>query len=150
MEKMRQYKLNTLKYYYAVIKFDSPTTANKVYTECDGMEYQKSSTKLDLRFIPEDMEFEHEPKEVCDELPDPSKYQPRLYETKALQQAKVDLTWDETKPERQEITQKINSGKIDDINDHDLQAYLAPGTSDEESGNVFNKSNETLIKLDEN
>ncbi|XP_003425125.1 ESF1 homolog [Nasonia vitripennis] len=139
MEKLRKYQLNRLKYYYAVIDFDSASTANKVYTECDGLEYESSSTKLDLRFIPNDMTFQNEPKEVCDKLPDLSKYQPRQFTTTALQQVKVDLTWDETNPERQEISQKLNSGKLDEIDKTDIQAYLASGTSEDESEDEVKK-----------
>ena len=133
MEKLRQYQLNRLKYYYAVIVFDSATTANKVYSECDGMEYESSATKLDLRFIPDDMCFDDEAKEQCDKLPELNKYQPRFFTTTALQQAKVDLTWDETDPSRIELTQKISSGKIEDISENDLHNYVAV-SEDEESG----------------
>lgn len=74
------------------------------------------------------------PKEVCNEVPQSSKYQPRQFTTTALQQVKVELTWDETNPERLEITQKLNSGKVDQVNKNDLQAYLATDSSSDESG----------------
>ncbi|KAG7199277.1 hypothetical protein KM043_018138 [Ampulex compressa] len=149
MEKLRQYQLNRLKYYYAVLDFDSPGTANKIYTECDGIEYESTATKLDLRFIPDDMTFDQSPKEVCKEMPELSKYQPRQFTTTALQQVKVELTWDETNPERQELTQKLNCGKVEEINDNDIQAYLASGTSDSDSEtNNERKSLEDKIEED--
>lgn len=73
------------------------------------------------------------PREVCDKLPELSKYQPKQFTTTALQQVNVQLTWDETNPERIEFTQKLNSGKLDEINKNDLQAYLATD-SDSDSG----------------
>ncbi|XP_050476151.1 ESF1 homolog [Bombus huntii] len=133
MEKLRQYQLNRLKYYYAVVDFDSAETANKIYTECDGIEYESTATKLDLRFIPDDMKFDQTPREVCNKLPELTKYQPRQFITTALQQAKVQLTWDETNPERTEIAQKLSSGKLNEINENDLQGYLATESSDNES-----------------
>ena len=60
-EKVRKYQVNRLKYYYGVAEFNSPIAANKVYIDCDQSEYELSATKFDLRFIPEDMEFNDDP-----------------------------------------------------------------------------------------
>ncbi|KAG5321975.1 ESF1 protein, partial [Pseudoatta argentina] len=153
MEKLRQYQLNRLKYYYAVAEFDSAETANKVYMECDGIEYESTATRLDLRFIPDDMIFDQKPEEVCTEISEPVKYQPRQFITTALQQVKVKLTWDETNPDRREFTQKLNSGKLQDIDENDLQTYLASGSEDdsdtEEKKDVTEKTNDNSEKESE-
>lgn len=144
MEKLRQYQLNRLKYYYAVVECDSPETANKIYAECDGLEYESSATKIDLRFIPDGTEFENTPKEICEKIPD--RYQPRFFTTTALQQAKVELTWDETNPERLEVAKRLTSGKIDEVTDQDLQAYLALSSGEETDDERTGPSQETDSK----
>ena len=161
MEKLRQYQLNRLKYYYAVLVCDSAVTANKIYTECDGLEYESSATRLDLRFIPDDTAFEQEPSEVCDKMPDAAKYQPRYFTTTALQQVKVDLTWDETDPDRQEISQKLSTGQVDGISEADLRDYLAtsseddadeddhPGDGDDTSGDPVSKYQLLLREIEQ-
>lgn len=133
MEKLRQYQLNRLKYYYAVVVCDSVATADKIYAECDGIEYESSATKVDLRFIPDDTSFDEDvPKEVCTELPDTNSYKPRQFTTTALQQAKVDLTWDETEVERKELGDKLSSGKLDELTDKDLRKIVAYSSEEEE------------------
>ncbi|KAM7346415.1 uncharacterized protein ACRADG_006361 isoform 1-T3 [Cochliomyia hominivorax] len=132
MEKLRQYQLNRLRYYYAVVECDSIATADKIYQECDGIEYESSATKVDLRYIPDDTTFdEDEPTDVCTELPDANSYQPRQFTTTALQQAKVDLTWDETAVERKELGDKLSSGKLDGISDKDLRKIVAYSSEEE-------------------
>lgn len=147
IEKLRQYQLNRLKYYYAVVECDSAETANKLYTECDGLEYESSATKLDVRFIPDDVTFEQEPKETCTSLPEPNKYVPRYFVNTALQQGKVDLTWDENDPNRVEFTKKLKSG-VDNISDTDLQAFLASSSSEGEEGRESGENVENDLKAD--
>ena len=131
-EKLREYQLNRLKYFYAVIEFDSIQTADKMYAECDGLEYESTANRLDLRFIPDDLEFEEEPKDECSELPDLTNYKPRMFFTTALQQAKVELTWDENDVDRTEITEKLFTNKSGEVADKDLRKYVACSSSEDE------------------
>ncbi|XP_023174553.2 ESF1 homolog [Drosophila hydei] len=133
MEKLRQYQLNRLRYYYAVVECDSAATADKVYKECDGIEYESSATRVDLRFIPDDTDFaEDMPTDECYELPDANNYKPRQFTTTALQQAKVDLTWDETALDRRELGDKLSSGKVDQLNDKELRQIVAYSSEEDE------------------
>jgi hypothetical protein len=47
----------------------------------------------------------------------------------------VELTWDETNPERSEINQKLMSGQVDGITETDLRDYLASSSGEESDGN---------------
>jgi len=129
-EKLRQYQISRLKYYYAVVDCDSPETANVLYEQLNGMEYESSSVRFDLRFIPDDVTFDQEPTSVAEKPPDPSEYKPRLFVTSALQQVKVDLTWDETDPKRRDFFHKIFTDP--DSVQNDVQDYLASASSESE------------------
>ncbi|XP_062565523.1 ESF1 homolog [Armigeres subalbatus] len=151
LERLREYQLNRLKYYYAVVECDSVETADKLYKECDGVEYESTANKLDLRFIPDDMEFDDEPKEKCTELPEVGKYEPRVFTTSALNQSKVELTWDENDVERKEFNEKIRAGKLADVKDTDLKKYVACSSSedDESEGSEEEKSGSDSEEDDE-
>lgn len=55
----------------------------------------------------------------------------------------VDLTWDETNPDRIELTQKLASGKVDDVDQNDLQAYLASSSGEDDEVEVEQSKSES-------
>ncbi|KAJ0406353.1 hypothetical protein P43SY_006961 [Pythium insidiosum] len=127
-EKLRQYELQKLKYYYAVVTCDSVKTASAIYENCDQLEYETSSNLLDLRFIPDDMEFTNAPRESCQRVPET--YKPTLFATRALQQTDVTLTWEEDNDQRHELLTHHSAWKSAD--DDDFAAYLASENSSSE------------------
>ena len=136
MDRVRQYQVARLKYYYAVATFDSVETANNVYSECDGMEYELSATRIDLRFIPAEMTFST-PSSSC--LTNPDKYQLKTFFTTALQQGKVELTWDEENQERANaIKDAYKMGDWEEL--ENLGDLIASASEDEEDGD--NEENE--------
>uniref|UniRef100_A0A8D0H9W0 ESF1 nucleolar pre-rRNA processing protein homolog n=1 Tax=Sphenodon punctatus TaxID=8508 RepID=A0A8D0H9W0_SPHPU len=128
-EKLREYQFKRLKYFYAVVQCDSPETANKIYEECDGLEFESSCSFVDLRFIPDDVTFDDEPKDIVSEV-DGAAYKPKYFTSAAMGTSKVDLTWDETDHER--ITSLSRNFKKDELLDMDFQAYLASSSEEEE------------------
>ncbi|ODV62312.1 pre-rRNA-processing protein ESF1 ASCRUDRAFT_32498 [Ascoidea rubescens DSM 1968] len=129
-KKLRKYQLQRLRYYYAIIRCDSIETAQEIYKNCDGLEYESTANFFDLRYVPEDMEFDDDEKrDFCDKLP--NNYKAKVdFTTSALQHSKVKLTWDETPAERLEMATKAFNQK--EIEDMDFKAYLASDSEEEE------------------
>ena len=128
--RLRQYQLNRLKYYFAVIVCDSKETANKIYEDCDSTEYEKSTCRIDLRFIPDDMTFDETPKETCTGVSDLTSFQPSSFTTTAFCQASVQVTWDETDIDRLKKTMKQFTEE--DVENDQFEELIA--SSEEESG----------------
>ncbi|XP_075947805.1 ESF1 homolog [Anarhichas minor] len=130
-EKMRNYQFKRLKYFYAVVECDSADTAAKVYQECDGYEYESSCSVLDLRFIPDEVKFDEEPRDVATDV-NLLTYTPKLFTSSANATSKVQLTWDETDNDRvTALNRKFNK---DELLAMDFNAYLASSSGEEEEG----------------
>lgn len=64
---LRQYQLERLRYFYAIIEFSSKEAAKQVYDAVDGTEYLTSANFFDLRFVPDDTDFsDDKPREQWD------------------------------------------------------------------------------------
>lgn len=129
---LRSYQLDRLRYYYAVMVCSSPETAQHIYEATDGTEYQSSSNVIDLRFVPDDVTFDDEPRDMCDKVPD--SYKPVDFVTNALQSSKVKLTWDMHPEEasRKESIKRAFNGSRQELEENDLRAYLASDSEGEE------------------
>ncbi|NXP28289.1 ESF1 protein, partial [Scytalopus superciliaris] len=139
-EKLREYQFKRLKYFYAVVECDSPETANKVYEECDGLEFESSCSFIDLRFIPDNVTFDDKPKDEASEV-NVAAYKPKYFTSAAMGTSKVDITWDETDHER--VTSLSRTFNKEELLDMDFQAYLASSSEEEEEqqqdGDVINE-----------
>jgi len=136
-EVVREYQINRMKYFYAVAEFDCIDSADSVYKECDGKEYELSSTPFDLRFVPEDMEFEQSPTSSCTSHPDPSQYERKLFVNTALQQSKVELTWDEDDAGIKELRKKAFEKLKEDNEGEDFsfaKNLIGSASSDDQEG----------------
>ena len=134
---LRKYELKKLKYYYAVVYCDSVETANLLYTECDGLEIERTQSFMDMRFIPDDLkEFPYPPKEVCDHMPANKEYVQEFKPNSALQDTKVKLTWDQGDPKREDLLYR--AFHKEGFNEEDINELLVSSDSEEDS-NVINE-----------
>ncbi|KAJ2000047.1 pre-rRNA-processing protein esf1 [Coemansia thaxteri] len=126
---LRKYEIEKMRYYFAVVECDSVSTAHGIYKQCDGTEYEASANFFDLRFIPDDMEFDEQPKDESMHVPE--KYEPLDFASQALQHSKVKLTWDADEPSRSKLTRRAFTQ--DEIESMDFGNLLASSSSGESS-----------------
>ncbi|KAJ7634250.1 hypothetical protein DFH06DRAFT_1055429 [Mycena polygramma] len=124
---LRNYQLERLRYYYAIITCDSTEAAAHIYSELEGTELERSANIFDLSFVPNDMTFDQECRDEATE--DTSANHKGVdFVTDALRHSKVKLTWDEDDPERNQVTRRKFSRK--EIEEADFRAYLASSSED--------------------
>jgi len=57
MEALRQYELNKMKYYYAVVFCNTKKTAKTIEKEYNGFELELSGIKLNIKYIADTLQF---------------------------------------------------------------------------------------------
>ncbi|OZJ06150.1 hypothetical protein BZG36_01047 [Bifiguratus adelaidae] len=143
MDALRRYQLDRLRYYYAVVECDSVATARAIYNACDGTEYESSANFFDLRYIPDDMTFDDEPRDEAYRVADG--YKPATFVTDALQHSNVKLTWDDDDPDRIKVTRRKLTKE--DIKDLDFAAYLASSSDESDDGSFIQSSKDKYRSL---
>jgi hypothetical protein len=151
-EKLRAYEASKLKYFFAVVEFSNPEHSDIAYREVDGMEFEHSSSAIDLRTLPsEEVDFVVKDRPMRDEATSvPSNYEPPDFIISALQQTKVQCTWDQGDAERErKLTQYSSGGWQEDMTEaDDLKAYLASdASSDEDSEDEKANKTSNMRKL---
>ncbi|KAJ3107329.1 pre-rRNA-processing protein esf1 [Physocladia obscura] len=127
---LRQYQLDRLRYYYAVVACDSATTASAIYSAVDGTEFEKSANVFDLKYIPDDMLFDElDCVDTATAAELATTARAADFSTAALQHSKAQLTWDLDDPDRIRVTRKRFSK--DELKEMDFKAYLASDTEED-------------------
>ncbi|KAF8317357.1 hypothetical protein DL93DRAFT_2110555 [Clavulina sp. PMI_390] len=133
---LRKYQLERLRYFYAVVSFDSPESAAVAYSEMDGTELERSANMFDLSFVPESMSFD-------DDVPRDEATNDNEagfgaaggldFVTDALRHSKVKLTWDDDDAQRVKVTRKKLTKK--QMEENDYRAYIASSSEHSSSDN---------------
>ena len=130
-EKLRNYEMQKLQYYFGIVECNSVGTAISLYNQCDGLEYESSSLVLDLRYVPDDVKFAQAARTTSTHIPESYK-PPEYFYSHALQSTNVKLTWDEPEIERSALSSWTNN-KNSDKNayaEQDLRTYLAEASEE--------------------
>jgi len=140
-ELIRQYHINKLKNYYAVVEVDNVQTATSIYSQMDGMSFPNGST-LDLRYIPTGMTFEDEPvSSTGGESAQGYSMQGIATGFQAINQSRPRMTWDDQDARRTENLRSM----FDDpskVSQNVLEELMAPASDSEEDSEEESESDE--------
>eukprot|EP00035_Acanthoeca_spectabilis_P033916 m.26074 g.26074 ORF g.26074 m.26074 type:complete len:706 (-) comp6270_c0_seq1:20-2137(-) len=127
-EHLRAYELSKLRYYYAVVVCDSGETAEAIYEQTDGLEFEKSQNILDVRCVPDDVTFDTEPKDHCGELPAEVDFKLDSVHQSALAHSKVKLSWEDDDTDDRLVLKK-RKFTDEELEKIDYSNYLASDNS---------------------
>eukprot|EP00917_Polyrhabdina_sp_WS-2016_P012665 GHVP01027799.1.p1 GENE.GHVP01027799.1~~GHVP01027799.1.p1 ORF type:complete len:313 (-),score=95.47 GHVP01027799.1:772-1710(-) len=143
-ERIRLYKLERMKHYYAIVDFDSIETSSTVYKECDGMELETSSNIINLQYVPDSMIFDNE-HDACTKKS--NRYVPRSFDTSALMKTTPSVDWDDEDLERKKI---LEGGFEGNISDEEAHQYIGSvSESEEETERKTEEYKKILLELED-
>ncbi|KIJ45262.1 hypothetical protein M422DRAFT_75247 [Sphaerobolus stellatus SS14] len=145
---LRKYQLERLRYYYAIVTFDTVDASVHAFTELDGTELERSANLFDLSYVPNEMSFDEEVRDEATEDTTGLNFKGVEFVTDALRHSRVKLTWDDDDPERAKITRRALSKK--EIEEADFRALIASDSEDEEDGAKRDKMRSLLLGGDDN
>ena len=134
---MRVYQMQRLRYYYAIVVFDSAQTADKVLQECDGMELEGTCNVLDLRAVEVEADFsERRVSSECTRLP--LDYVAPTFETRVLGRTDVECTWDEGDHVRDQVlSASVLQKKTEEgLSAVDFSQYMAMASDSDDDGDA--------------
>ncbi|OAF69893.1 hypothetical protein A3Q56_02362 [Intoshia linei] len=135
-DQVRIAEFNKLKYYFCIIEFDSTETANKIYNDCDGFEFENSSVSLDFRYVPNDMKFDKPIStatcnDACEITTDSS-------HVASFNMTNPQSTWDVTRRDKSSVFN--NLANFEDFDNLDIDdSLLGNDSSDDDESNVKRK-----------
>lgn len=100
MAQLRKYEVNKMKYYYGIITCNKSKTANRIYEEYQGFEFELTNLRLSLSLVPDEMLFEQKARDECEEIPPNYTFHDSKI-SRALNHSTIKLTWDAADPRRQ-------------------------------------------------
>ncbi|KAI3940004.1 hypothetical protein MKW98_029780 [Papaver atlanticum] len=120
-EKLRAYEKSRLRYYYAVVECDSSGTADYLYKNCDGIDFERTSNVLDLRCLELTWD-EDEPQRI-----------------KALKRT--------FNADQQRIKAPKRTFNADQLAESEMNAYLASDVSDDDEDEIDAQDDQSKEKL---
>ena len=140
VQKLREYELSKLRYYFAIAECDHPDTAGILAEQLDDIELQDTAMALEIRFVPDELDLsDREVRDTCTHVPLSYK-PPSDFIINALQHTNVKCTWDEGEREREKKLTNINAWRS--LRDSDFMQYIASSDSDDEEEEVENEEEE--------
>lgn len=146
VEEFRYFQLLKMRYFFALIICNNTLTAEILYNRIDGMEFEHSSNRLDLRFVDDKWTAKYPIHDRCNKLP--KQYVVPEFFTKAIQHTNIDFTLDEDLQCRKDFFKKTLEANVNNLEKNQLKEYLASNESEKDKINFnvfFKKKNRFMF-----